>query len=78
MVENIDEKIPHLVEEVDEQLLEWTVGNKLSPDMMIAIVMARLTLVAKETNCEGHMIAICDKAKYNLAKQSEEKREILH
>ena len=47
-----ESKLPFLVEEIDETLLEWTIQNRLTPDMMLAIVLARMTLVAKETGNE--------------------------
>ena len=73
-----DEKLPHLVEEIDEQLLNWTLQNKLSPDMMLAIVLARMTLVAKETGLEGSFIALLDKARYNIMEDTLEDKGMLH
>ena len=80
MAEYIDKVLPVLVDEIDEQLLNWTLQNKLSPDMMIAIVLARLTLVAKETGTEGHFIALLDKARYNIMEESlkENEKGIVH
>jgi hypothetical protein len=61
-----EDKLPHLVEEIDDTLLSWALQNKLTPDMLIAIVLARMTLVAKETGSEGNFIALLDKARYNI------------
>jgi succinate dehydrogenase flavin-adding protein (antitoxin of CptAB toxin-antitoxin module) len=61
-----DDKLPHLVEQVDEQLLRWTLDNKLTPDMMLAIVLARMTLVASETSAESHFLALLEKAKQKI------------
>ena len=73
-----EDKLPHLVEEIDETLLSWALQNKLSPDMMLAIVLARMTLVAKETANEGSFIALLEKAKYNLMEESYDKKDIVH
>ena len=73
-----EDKLPHLVEEIDQALLDWAIQNKLSPDMMIAIVLARMTLVAKETANEGSFIALLEKAKYNLMEESYDKKDIVH
>jgi hypothetical protein len=73
-----DDKLPLLVEEVDETLLSWTLQNKITPDMMMAIVLARMTLVAKETNMEGSLIALLDKARHKLMEDTDNKKEVLH
>ena len=73
-----EDKLPYLVEEIDETLLSWTLQNKLSPDMMLAIVLARMTLVAKETNMEGSFIALLDKARYNIMEESNNKKDTVH
>ena len=70
-----EDKLPHLVEEIDETLLSWTLQNKLTPDMMMAIVLARMTLVAKETGREGNFLALLDKARYNIMEKSLEEKE---
>ena len=46
--------------------------------MMLAIVLARMTLVAKETANEGSFIALLEKAKYNLMEESYDKKDIVH
>ena len=66
------------MEEIDETLLEWTIQNRLTPDMMLAIVLARMTLVAKETGNEGSFIALLDKARYNIMEDSDNKKDTLH
>lgn len=73
-----EDKIPELVEEIDQQLLEWTLTYKMSPDMTLAIVLARMTLVAKETNNEGNFIALLDKARYNIMEDSDKSKDTLH
>ena len=72
--------LSNLSEEIDQQLLYWTINNKLTPDMMMAIVLARITLVAKETNFEGALVALLDKAKHKVMEDSMESKEkgVLH
>ena len=67
--------LSNLSEEIDQKLLYWAINNKLSPDMMMAIVLARMTLVAKETGREGNFLALLDKARYNIMEKSLEEKE---
>ena len=60
-------------EDIDEQLMDWTVQNKLSPDAMVAIVLARLTLVAKTLHMESLLISLMEQSKEKLLDVDDEK-----
>ena len=68
-----DDNLEHLVEDIDEQLMDWTVQNKLSPDAMVAIVLARLTLVAKTLHMESLLISLMEQSKEKLLDTDDEK-----
>ena len=79
MVKNLDDdKLGVLVDTIDETLMQWALINRISPDMMLAIVLARMTLVAKETDNEGAFIALLDKARYNIMEDTLEDKGMLH
>ena len=79
MVKNLDDdKLGVLVDTIDETLMQWALINRISPDMMLAIVLARMTLVAKETDNECSFIALLDKARYNIMEDTLEDKGMLH
>ena len=47
-----DEQLAELTKEVDDELLKWLTSYSTSPLSLCAVLLARLTWMAKLTGCE--------------------------
>lgn len=63
-----DEQLAEMTKEVDDELLKWMTNYGASPLSICAVVLARLTWMAKLTGCEGDF--------FELLKAPEETFEI--
>jgi hypothetical protein len=70
-----DENLPPIVEEVDNFILKISVVNEIGPLNIIAIVLARLTWLAKSTGCEKDYFQLLETAK---EKCSDEDKKVVH
>jgi len=70
-----DENLPPIVEEIDNLILKIGVVNEIGPLNIIAIVLARLTSLAKTTGCEKDYFQLLETAK---EKCSDEDKKVVH
>jgi hypothetical protein len=61
-----DEMLAELAEQIDLEMMDWMIENKLPTLNLIAIVLARLTRLAKETDCMEDFIALLESPKQIL------------
>jgi hypothetical protein len=71
-----DTMLVELAEQIDLQLMEWMVENKLPPLNIVAIVLARLSRLAKETDCMEDFIALLDAPKQILNEEMDKERVV--
>jgi hypothetical protein len=72
-----DEMLVELAEKIDLQLMDWMIENKLPPLNIVAIVLARLSRLAKETDCMEDFIALLEAPKEILNEEIDNER-IVH
>ena len=72
-----DAMLTELAEQIDLQLMDWIIENKLPPLNIVAIVLARLSRLAKETNCMEDFIALLEAPKEILNEEIDKER-IVH
>jgi hypothetical protein len=72
-----DEMLVELAEQIDLKLMDWMIENKLPPLNIVAIVLARLSRLAKETNCMEDFIALLNAPKQILNEEIDNER-IVH
>ena len=73
-----DDNLEHLVVEMDDKLLEWATVNKLPPASMMAILLARMTMVAQVTDSEGEFLATLIAAQNTIMKKDEDEEKVVH
>ena len=71
-----DEMLVELAEKIDLQLMDWMIENKLPPLNIVAIVLARLARLAKETDCMEDFIALLDAPKEILNEEIDKERVV--
>lgn len=74
----MDDDLEPLVIEMDEKLLEWSNLYKLAPASMLAILLARMTLVAQITNNEAEFLATLLAAQNKIMKKDEDEEKVVH
>jgi hypothetical protein len=72
-----DAMLVELAEQIDLQLMDWMIENKLPPLNIVAIVLARLSRLAKETDCMEDFIALLEAPKEILNEEIDNER-IVH
>jgi hypothetical protein len=65
-----------LSEDIDTQILKWLTTHEMPALNLIAIILARLTWLAKQTDCKDDFIALLKAPEQILNK--EEDKEVLH
>jgi hypothetical protein len=58
-----DAMLVELAEQIDLQLMDWMIENKLPPLNVIAVVLARMARFSKETQCVEDFIALLEAPK---------------
>jgi hypothetical protein len=71
-----DSMLVELAEQIDLQLMDWMIENKLPPLNIVAIVLARLSRLAKETDCIEDFIALLDAPKQILNEEIDKERVV--
>jgi hypothetical protein len=68
--------LAELSEDVDTSLIKWMSEYKVAPLNIIAIILARLTWLAKQSDCKDDYLSLLEAPKQIL--DSEEKEKQLH
>jgi hypothetical protein len=71
-----DNTIMDLVEQVDIQMLKWMSQNKISPLNLSAIILARLTWLAQQTNCTEDFLHLLESPREAISK--DDKEQVVH
>lgn len=71
-----DTFLGELSEDIDTQILKWMTTYEIPTLNLIAIVLARLTWLAKQSNCKEDFVELL-KAPAQIL-QEEENKDILH
>jgi hypothetical protein len=72
------EKLRHLVDEIDDILLKLVVSTKVSPLTLSAIVLARLALLNKSCQSLDDFKRILESSMQSLASESDTQSIVLH
>jgi hypothetical protein len=72
-----DEMLVELAEQIDLQLMDWMVENKLPPLNVIAVVLARMARFSKETDCVENFIALLEAPK-EILNEEIDKEKVVH
>jgi len=70
-----DSMLTELSEEIDVTLVKWMGEYKVSPLNITAIILARLTLLAKQTDCKEDFISLL-KAPREILESEEEHKQV--
>ena len=65
-----------LSEEIDNKLVEWLVTYKVPALNLTAIILARLTWMAKESDCTEDFLRLLESPKEALSK--DDKDQVVH
>ena len=71
-----DSMLAELSEEIDATLIKWMGEYKVPPLNITAVILARLTWLAKQTNCKEDFISLLQAPREIL--ESEEKHKQVH
>jgi hypothetical protein len=71
-----DNTLTDLVEQVDIQMLKWMSQNNISPLNLIAVVLARLTWLAQQTNCTEDFLHLLESPREMISK--DDKEQVVH
>jgi hypothetical protein len=71
-----DKMLVSLSEQIDVKLLEWLTEHKVPALNLTAVILARLTWLAKQTNTTEDFIVLLDAPKEIL--KSEEYKQAIH
>jgi len=61
-----DSQLIHLVEEIDDKLVEWGASNRLPPTSLAGVILGRLVIMARQTNCVEDLSALLNSVQYTL------------
>lgn len=71
-----DEMLEQLSLDVDTELLKWMTTFEIHPLNLIAVILARLTWVAKQTGIEEDYLKLLDSPKDVIHKTEREKKQV--
>lgn len=71
-----DDELEPLVVEMDEKMLAWASTYKLDPASMLAILLARMTLVAQVTGSEGEFLSTLIAAQNKIMKKDDDEKVV--
>ena len=69
-----DSMLAELSEEIDATLIKWMGEYKVPPLNITAVILARLTWLAKQTNCKEDFISLLEAPKEILESEEEHKQ----
>jgi len=69
-----DSMLAELSEEIDATLVKWIGEYKIPPLNITAVILARLTWLAKQTNCKEDFISLLEAPKEILESEEEHKQ----
>lgn len=69
-----DGLLVELTEQIDTKLVEWMLEHKIPPLNLTAIILARLTWLAKQGNYESDFIALLEAPSQILNDEQEKKQ----
>lgn len=72
-----DEMLEQLALDVDTELLKWMTTFEIHPLNLIAVILARLTWIAKQSKIEEDYLKLLESPKEIIGK-TEDKTQILH
>jgi hypothetical protein len=61
-----DSQLIHLVEEIDDKLVEWGASNRLPPTSLAGVILGRLVIMARQTKCTEDLSALLNSVQYTL------------
>lgn len=72
-----DEMLEQLALDVDTELLKWMTTFEIHPLNLIAVILARLTWVAKQANIEEDYLRLLESPK-NIIGETETEKKMVH
>jgi len=70
-----DEQLLHLVEEIDNKLVEWGASNRLPPTSLAGVILGRIVVMAQQTNTLDDLSALLNSVQYGII---DTPKDILH
>jgi hypothetical protein len=70
-----DNQLIHLVEEIDNKLIEWGTLNKIPPTSLAGVILGRLVIMARQTNCVEDLSMLLNNVKETLL---DKPKDIIH
>jgi len=61
-----DNQLLHLVEEIDNKLVEWGASNRLPPTSLAGVILGRIVVMAKHTNTMDDLSALLNSVQYGI------------
>jgi len=61
-----DSQLLHLVEQIDDKLIEWGTLNKIPPTSLAGVILGRLVIMARQTNCVEDLSALLNSVEYSM------------
>ena len=72
-----DAMLGHLSEDIDTKILEWLTTYEIPSLNLIAIILARLTWLAKQSNCREDFLELL-KAPQDILMKQDDNKDYLH
>jgi hypothetical protein len=72
-----DEMLEQLALDVDTELLKWMTTFEIHPLNLIAVILARLTWVAKQANIEEDYLKLLESPK-DIIDKTKETKKVVH
>ena len=69
-----DEMLQELSDQIDNKLIEWLTQHKIPPLNLSAVILARLTWLAKESDCKDDFLSLLEAPKDILENEDNEKQ----
>ena len=69
-----DEMLQELSDQIDNKLIEWLTQHKIPPLNLSAVILARLTWLAKESDCKDDFLSLLEAPREILENEDKEKQ----
>jgi hypothetical protein len=69
-----DEMLQELSDQIDNKLIEWLTQHKIPPLNLSAVILARLTWLAKESDCKDDFLSLLEAPRDILENEDKEKQ----
>jgi hypothetical protein len=69
-----DEMLQELSDQIDNKLIEWIKQHKIPPLNLSAVILARLTWLAKEGDCKDDFLSLLEAPREILENEDKEKQ----